>query len=120
MVRMTVFLDVAAQGDVAVLRGVDEEAALLHLCRSLVTGSVFDVYRALVIDLQGSEMSPAAADAIQEATDACLRRRQWLVATSSALDAAAAVTQARKWLSLVDRPADGLLTVVRRVFRVLR
>lgn len=119
MVAMTVALDVEPSGDVAVLRGVADEGTLLHLCRSLIAGSVFDVYRALVIDLQGRELSSAAVEAIADATQACLRRRQWLGVATGGLDAAGAIADARKWLDLVDRPSSGLRDAVLRVVRGL-
>ena len=104
---MTVTLDVEQTGDVAVLRGVDNEAALAHLCRAVVTGSAFDVYRALVVDLDGSEEAAlAAAEQVQEARAARNERRQWFAVSASPDDLAAEIARARQWLRLVDSRRD--------------
>lgn len=113
---MTVSLDVTPAGDIAVLRGVDSEAALAHLCRSLVTGSVFDVYRALVIDLDGRDQLDAeAVYALASASDALRRRRRWLGIAERHGDVAPAVAQARQWLRLVD--GDRAIVAAVRVAR---
>lgn len=76
---MTPRLDVVDARDVAVQHGIDNEAALAHLCRSLVTGSVFDAYRALVIDLGGCpDLAESSGDDIGRASAAYRQRRQWL------------------------------------------
>jgi hypothetical protein len=100
---MTVTLDVTPTGDVAVLHGLDSEAALAHLCRSLVTGSVFDTYPALVIDVGDSEPDQAVAGDLRRAVEACLHRHQWLAVVHSSADVAGAVRQARQWRRLVER-----------------
>ena len=100
---MTVTLDVAPAGDVAVLHGVDSEAALAHLCRSLITWSVFDTYSALVIDVGEAEPEPSVAGELRAAVDACLHRHQWLAVVHSSADVAGAIAQARQWRRLVER-----------------
>ena len=100
---MTVTLDVAPSGEVAVLHGLDSEAAIAHLCRSLVTGSVFDTYPVLVLDLDGAPPDTEPSSALARATEACLRRHQWLAVVHSSADVAGAVRQARQWLRLVER-----------------
>ena len=100
---MTVTLDVAPTGDVAVLHGVDSDAALAHLCRSLITGSVFDTYPVLVVDLTTAEALPAEEAAVPKATEACLHRHQWFAVVHSSADVASAVAQARQWRRLLER-----------------
>ena len=100
---MTVTLDVARAGDVAVLHGVDSEAALAHLCRSLITGSVFDTYPALVIDVGDTEPGRSLAGDLRRAAEACLHRHQWLAVVHSSADVAGAIAQARQWRKLVER-----------------
>jgi len=101
---MTVTLDIAPAGDVAVLHGLDSEAALAHLFRSLVTGSVFDTYPVLVVDVEGADTEQApVADELRQATEACLHRHQWLAVVHSSADVAGAVAQARQWRRLVER-----------------
>lgn len=99
---MTICLDRPGQPDVAVLHGVDTDAALLHLCRSLVTGSAFDVYRALVIDLGGREPSAEAVAALDAAATARLRRHQFLTAAADSTEAAGALRRAATWLRHAD------------------
>ena len=102
---MTVTLDVArsgGSGDVAVLHGVDSEAALAHLCRSLITGSVFDTYDALVIDVGDTNSDRSLAGDLRRAAEACLHRHQWLAVVHSSADVAGAVAQARQWHRLVE------------------
>lgn len=100
---MTVTLDVAPAGDVAVLHGLDSEAALAHLCRSLITGSVFDTYPALVLDIGDTEPDRPLATELHKAAEACLHRHQWLAVAHSSADVAGAVAQARQWRKLVER-----------------
>jgi hypothetical protein len=103
LAAMTVTLDVTRSGDVAVLHGLDTEAALAHLCRSLITGSVFDTYPALVIDVGDTESDRPVAGDLHLAAEACLHRHQWLAVVHSSADVAAAVAQARQWRRLVER-----------------
>lgn len=100
---MTVTLDVTPAGDVAVLHGLDSEAALAHLCRSLITGSVFDTYPALVIDVGDAEPDRPLAGDLRRAANACLHRHQWLAVVHSSADVVGAVAQARQWRKLVER-----------------
>jgi hypothetical protein len=99
---MTIHLDRSDEHDIAVLHGIDTDAAILHLCRSLVTGSVFDVYRALVVDLGGREPSEEAADALATAATARLGRQQLFTAATDAEAAARAVRGAGAWLRFND------------------
>lgn len=109
---MTVTLEHSRTGDVAVLHGIDTDAALAHLCRSLVTGSVFDTYRALVVDLDGLEELPDdSRRALAEASDACLQRRQWLGTASGPATIVPAIRRARQWLRLADGEPAGALRV---------
>ena len=100
---MTVTLDVNRSGDAAVLHGLDSEDALAHLCRSLITGSVFDTYPALIIDLGDAETDRQLAGDLRRAVEACLHRHQWLAVAHSGADVAGAVADARQWRRLVER-----------------
>jgi hypothetical protein len=106
---MTVHLDTAAPGDVAVLRGLDTDAAVIHLCRSLALGTAFDVYRGLVIDLGGRALSAEATCALEQAAAARLRRRQLVSAATDSADAAGEVRRLGAWLRRTDPgPANSL------------
>lgn len=110
---MTVSLEHTRTGDVAVLHGVDTDAALAHLCRSLVTGSVFDTYRALVVDLGGlTELPEDVRRALDEASEACLHRRQYLGTVSDPGGIVPAIRQAREWLRLADGQPTSTVRVV--------
>lgn len=100
---MTVSLDVNPRSDVAVLHGVDTEAALAHLCRAVVTGSAFDVYRALVVDLDGcTELSDDVTNELARAGTVRQQRGQWFDVAESDDDLEGAVARAKQWLRLVD------------------
>lgn len=100
---MTVSLDVNPRSDVAVLHGVDTEAALAHLCRAVVTGSAFDVYRALVVDLDGATgISDDVATELAQAGAARRERGQWFDVADTDDDVDGAVARAKQWLRLVD------------------
>lgn len=95
------------------LHGLDSEAALAHLCRSLITGSVFDTYPALVIDVGDAEPGPRLAGDLRDAAEACLHRHQWMAIVHSSADVAGAVRQARQWRRLIER--ERALDVAMRV-----
>jgi hypothetical protein len=118
---MPVSLDVSEAGDVAVLHGLASDAAVEHLCRSLTTGSVLEAYRALVIDIHDADpIDLPLQRALDEASDACLHRRQWLGVVRPGGALSATLRGARAWAATVDegRPHRVGPAVVRDVARL--
>lgn len=120
---MSVALTVSRSGDVAVISGVDTDAALTVLCHSVMTGAAFDAYPALLVDLrQVPALSPAVRSALDQASRAAMRRHQWLGTVPAGQRPAAAVVRARQGLRLVyghrstaARPVRDLLATVREI-----
>lgn len=95
--------------DVVVLRGLNSPAALGHLSRSLAVGAVLETCRGLVVDLGGTTLDDRLLAALDEATGACLRRRQVVAFAADAGGTTQAVASARTMLRLLDREQIGRL-----------
>jgi len=117
---MSVTLETTTDPRVAVLRGVDTDAALRHLGRSLLAGAAFSDRRILVIDLGGCEPSAPTADLLREASRVRLRGHQVIASAPTARDVPATVARARGWLDRFDGSGPDLPAAVARDVASLR
>jgi len=109
---MSVTLDPTGDGRIAVLHGVDTDAALRHLGRTLVDGAAFDGYRGIVIDLGGSRPTPATVTLLDDAGSAFLRHRRVIATVASSAEVPFAIARVRRWLDRFDRSATPPVPVV--------
>lgn len=109
---MSVTLDTTSDGRVAVLHGLDTEAALSHLGRSLLHGAAFDDYRGLVIDLGGHQPSPPTADLLAHAGRERLRHHQVVTTVTTRREVPGAIDRTRRWIDRYDQPGNGGVAAV--------
>jgi len=115
MQLVNVAIETSRDGRVAVLRGVDTDAALVHLGQSLLSGAAFSTQRGLVIDLGGCEPMPATTELLREAGRARLRSHQVVTTVPDDADVRAAVRRVTAWIDRLDRcGADGWIPTVSR------
>jgi hypothetical protein len=118
---MSVRLESSSDGRVAVLHGVDTDAALRHLSRSLVAGCAFSDVRGLVIDLGGMALSPATADLLRDASRVRLQDHQVIATAASPAEVPSATAHARRWLDRFDGSgAEGSTTAIVRDVAAMR
>lgn len=111
---MTVTLTHSNRGDVAVI-AAHSDPAVSFLCHSLMAGTAFSDYAAVLIDLRDADPSDSTTlEAIEQATRSCLSRRQLVGVVRPGEDVAHAVAQARRRRRLLEGPA-GSATASRRM-----
>ena len=117
---MSVTYETTSDGRVAVLHGVDTDAALRHLARSLVVGVAFGDCRGLVIDLGGRQPSAVTVDLLGEAGRARLRRQQVVTAAADAREVRDAVLRVREWMERADQSSTGVSALIAQNFSAVR
>jgi hypothetical protein len=116
---MPVSLTRSGAGDVAVI-GLDREASIRFLCRSLTDGVAFIGYPAVLIDLRHTgPLRPQTRQAIADTAQVCLTRRQLVAVVEPGEHVRHAVARARQGRRLLRRPTAVPTRTVRVAAAVL-